>query len=254
MSSAVSTSAETLLHLVKKSQRVKAVPIHTVFVQSRRSGNKPGPGPLAAFVRSGRKVTLDLYLLAVTMATAAPFDVAYPAGVWARALGIGSEASAASAVSKHWNWLEEQKLVERVGRRGRWVDVRILREDGSGAPYQAPLRGGTWFKLPLEYWTENWYGRLSLPAKAVLLIGLSLADDFLLPQEKGPEWYGLSADTVGRGISALAAEGLITFHTLQKPAPLAPLGFTVDRHYTLLPPFGPRGVVSKSATGAQEVS
>jgi hypothetical protein len=204
-------------------------------------------------VSSGRETGLDLYLLTLLAASAPPYTVAHPAGVWARLLGVASESTAASAISKQWKWLEEEQLVQRVGRRGRWTNIRILSEDGSGRPYRATLSGGRWFQVPFEYWTDNWFGKLNLPGKAVLLIALSLLDDFVLPEEKGPAWYGVSADSVGRGLRALQDHGLLTVRKLQKPAPSAPRGFTVERHYTLQKPFGPKGRRSKTLERAKDI-
>jgi DNA-binding transcriptional ArsR family regulator len=252
MSGPVATTRETLDWVLGKSKREGRVPVHKDFLQIRhRRGVRPGP--LAAFVAAGRGRALDLYLLALLLGTAKPYRVAQPAGVWARLLGVGSDASASSVISKQWRWLEDQKLIERVGRKGRWSEIQLLREDGSGGSFKPTLSGGLWFHVPFEYWTENWYGKLSLPGKAILLVGLSLLDDFLLPQEKGPAWYGISADTVGRGLKELEEHGLLKTRRLKKPSVSAPKGFTVERHYTLQPPFGPKGKRSKHLARARVV-
>jgi hypothetical protein len=252
LSGPIATSDETLLWLLEKSKRQGAVPVHKVFVQQGRD-RWVTPGPLSQFVRSGRERALDLYLLAITCATRKPYHVARAAGVWARALSIGSTKTAASSISKQWRWLEEQNLIRRTGRSGRYAELEILREDGSGAHFLPGERGGPWFNVPFAYWEENWYGRLDLPAKAVLLISLSLMDDFYLPQEKAPAWYGLSPDTAGRGLRTLKDYGLLTQRVLQKPATAAPTGFTRQHYYTLSPPFGPKGKRSRTLSRAQVV-
>ncbi|MEO8291183.1 MAG: hypothetical protein ABI649_09355 [Gaiellaceae bacterium] len=167
---------------------------------------------------------------------------------------MGTPETAAATISKQWKWLEEQKLISREGRRGRYREIVMLREDGSGAAYLPGLRGGQWFHVPFEYWTHHWFGKLSLPAKAVLLIGLSLLDDFVLPETKAPTWYGISPDTAGRGLRSLREQGLLTVRRLKKPSEAAPLGFTVEHHYTLQPPFGPKGKRSKLLARAREVA
>jgi hypothetical protein len=143
-----------------------------------------------------------------------------------------------------WNWLEEQQLVQSA-RRGRLREIRFLREDGSGRPYRHPgkdeERRGDYFKLPYVYWHGSYPGRLGLPAKSLLLIALSLGDDFLLPHERGATWYGLSRDTVARGLSTLLRLGLLHVRLVEKKAPLSPKGVTLERRYTLRPPFGPAG-------------
>lgn len=94
-------------------------------------------------------------------------------------------------------------------------------------------------KIPLEYWREGWHEKLSMPAKAVLLIALSLDDGFLLPIEKAKDWYALSRDTVQRGLAELQDHQLLAKTVEFKPTPLTPLGYTEQRRYTLQPPFGP---------------
>jgi hypothetical protein len=168
-------------------------------------------------------------------------------------LRVGSPETASSTIAKQWKWLEDQRLVKRTGRRGRYSEVVLLREDGSGQPYSPTASGGRWIRIPFAYWTDNWYGRLDLPAKAVLLIGISLLDDFILPLEQAPKWYGISADTASRGLRTLGDAGLLTVRRLRKPSASAPNGFTVQSHYTLAGPFGPKGKRSGTLTRALEI-
>jgi len=252
MSGPVASRQETIEWFLTTSKRKGKVPVHKVFVQ--RPGALPGPGPLARFVTAGRERGLDLYLLLLLRSAGHPHKVALPAGTWARALGIATPDTASAALAKQWRWLADQRLIER-GRRGSWAEVRVLREDGSGTDYPRPGHaGGTWLSLPFAYWEENWAGRLGLPAKALLLIALSLLDDFYLPEEKGPPWYGISPDTVGRGLRSLKAQGLLTERVLQRKAPGTAQGFTRQHHYTLQPPFGPLGKTSRAAKGGEVVS
>jgi len=183
-----------------------------------------------------RSRTLDLYLLAHAVASAPPFDVRLPSGVWARALGIESSASSGSAISKHWTWLEDQRLISSR-RSGRFREITLLKEDGSGDDYVHPGKEGNYFKLPYAYWHGNFQNRMGLPAKAVLLIALSLRDEFILPTRQGADWYGLSRDTVRKGLRTLRLLGVLDMTEAPKKAPLAPLGFTMERRYTLRPPF-----------------
>ena len=37
---------------------------------------------------------------------------------------------------------------------------------------------------------------------------MSLMPPFVLPAERGPQWYGISADTIDRGLRQLRNEGL----------------------------------------------
>ena len=249
MAEAPATQVETVAALLERSGR-DALPLRRSFVQVRQRGG--GAGPLAAFVHERRGMALDLYLLSRAVASQEPFDVALPADVWARALGLGGAAGAGSTISKSWSWLEQQQLVVS-SKRGRLREIRFLREDGSGRPYRHPGRDedqrGDYFKVPYSYWEGSYPGRLGLPAKAVLLIALSLGEDFRLPTERGARWYGLSRDTVSRGLSTLLRLGLLDVRIGYKKAPLAPRGITQERHYMLRAPFGP-GFSRQSGIGA----
>ena len=133
-------------------------------------------------------------------------------------------------------------------RTQRLADVRLLREDGSGANYTSPgAVGETYFRVPLALWqagpedSRRWYQVLTLPELAVALIARSLGDNFRLPYEMGPDWYGISADTIGRGVQGLADKNLLKVDKRFKKAPLSPVGYTAEHRYTLLQPLGPVG-------------
>lgn len=124
--------------------------------------------------------------------------------------------------------------------------MTLLREDGSGCDYTHPGEEGRdpskdrYFQLPVAYWVdadEQWSSTLSLPAKAMLLIGLSLQPGFVLPVEKARLWYGISADTAQRGFAELVKRGALTRTRTPKKAPLAPQGFTFEHRHTLQGPF-----------------
>lgn len=249
MAEALPSQEETVAALLARSGR-DALPLRRSFVQKRQEGG--GAGPLAAFVHARRGAALDLYLLGRAVASQEPFDVALASEVWARALGIGGTPSAAATISKSWSWLDEQGLVTSAPR-GRLREIRFLREDGSRRPYQHPggdeSARGDYFKLPYAYWEAHYPGRLGLPAKALLLIALSLGQDFWLPHDRGARWYGLSRDTVARGLATLLRLGLLEVRAERKKAPLSPRGFTEERRYALRPPFG-TGFASGSSAGA----
>ena len=159
-------------------------------------------------------------------------------------------------MSKTWRRLEGLRLIERK-RAGRLANVTLLREDGSGDAYVPPGAEGTrdpYFTLPFAYWTadDEWHRKLDLAAKAMLLIALSLQDDFILPYEKAPAWYGISPETAEKGLRRLRRESLLKQRRDYKEAPLSPLGYTQQNYYELLPPFGPRGRKSRNAPKAAE--
>jgi hypothetical protein len=126
----------------------------------------------------------------------------------------------------------------RSHRSGRRRGVEILREDGSAAPWANPgLAREAFFHLPLAYWTGAFARDLSLPAKAVLLIGLSLQsggrDHFELPLRRGASWYGVSPSTLRRGLAELREVGLLRRWAQERPTAGSPTGRTYDQRYAL---------------------
>jgi len=151
------TQQETIKDLLTQCAR-GIVPIRKSFVQQGR-GKDTKPGPLASFVTAHDTRALDTYLFVHALASAEPWNCDYPAGTWVRALGLGNGATPASArgaVSKVMKRLENRNLVKR-SRSGRRASVTLLREDGSGEPYERPHRtgGDWWLQLPYAYWLED---------------------------------------------------------------------------------------------------
>ena len=252
MGNAIATPQSTIEALLRRSKR-HDLPLRRTFVQ-RGTPRSPEPGPLAEFVRRHDDRGLELYLLFRAVASAAPWNVEESARVWARSLDLGSDRSALSAISKIWKRLEDRRLIRR-DRLARSVSITALREDGSGEPYVHPRDQGheeLYFRLPFAYWMaeERWYRTLNLAETALLLIALSLADGFILPYESARHWYGVSPDTAERGLRGLHRRGLLRMRRAIREAPLAPEGYVEERHYTLQPPFGPRGRRSSSSQTA----
>ena len=236
--------AETRAALLDRSKRDFA-PVNKLFVQAP-PGSTCRHGPLATFVRNRDMRGLHAYmlLLAVTSSGDSPdgWSTTLPIGVWARAFGTtryAAPASAASAVSKILTRLERRALItrQRHGRQ-RKIRVTLLREDGSGQPYTRPGKDNPdrFLRLPHSFWRDGWHERLDLPATAMLLVALHEKNNFELPAERVPEWYGWSADTAERGLAALEHHGLITRTTRLKKAPLSPTGQTKVNRY-LREPF-----------------
>lgn len=213
------------------------MPIRRTFVQQGLKG-KPHPGPLANLVRAHDGRALKLWLLLMAGASSNPWDVTLSARVWARAAGVDEPAG----ISKVWRRLHDLRLIKRA-RSGRKAAITPLKEDGSGEDYTHPyVERERYFQLPYAFWTaeQRWYRTLDLAETAVLLIALTLGDSFLLPSDKAKSWYGISADTVERGLRGLQGYGLLSTRKGYKEAPLSPLGYTLERRYTLQPPFGPQ--------------
>jgi hypothetical protein len=242
------------------SQRVgRAVPIRRLFVQ-QGAQRRPRPGPLAEMVRRHDATALDLFLLAMAKATA-PVEskvhgvdvhsVVLHNVVWGRLLGDVP----ASTVTRAWGRLEDDYGLVRRRRNGRLMDVLILSEDGSGDDYVRPRDGGaadSYLQVPFDYWLEPvhgdadrrpWIDALTLPAKAMLLIGLSLKPGFILPVRLAESWYGLSSDSAQRGLDELRQHAAIDSQYTLKPSALAPDGVTREYHHTMLAPFERRSAL-----------
>lgn len=238
--------AETISAQLRDAGRPsKGTPLRRSFVQ-QGSQRKPQPGPLAEIVKSHDETALDLYLLLRTLASADPWDVVRDARIWGRMIGHGSDVDGGAAiVSKAWRRLDEKYgLIERT-RSGRLARITVLDESGDGANYESPATG--YFRVPFDYWLapEAFYVDLSLAAKATLLIALSLKQPFVLPAERGPAWYGISADTIGRGLIELRGKGLISrqFDTVTDWN--SPTGKRTDYRFELQMPFGTRLIRGK---------
>ena len=239
------TADETVDAILATAGRGRT-PLRHSFLQ-QGSQRDPAPGPLKALVTSGNQRAILLYMLAKAKASAKPWDVSLPASVWACALGLGhlDGRAAAVAISRLWKHLEAQKLVRR-DRSGRSALIHMLTEDGSGNPYSHPGQmGDRYLQVPNALWQagpgdERWYRVLALPEITVLLIALSLREEFWFPAERAPAWYGISADTASRGLGRLVDRGLLKVVKNFKATPLSPVNYTEHNVYTLQDPFGPK--------------
>lgn len=231
----VATPEETLSDLLDRSGR-RNVPIRRTFLQV--PGPPKRPGPLAAFVEGRRPIALDLWLLLHAGAASGPsWDVRQPAMSWARMLQMPQTTSSETTVGRNWTWLEKRKLV-RTERDRRIRKAILLMEDGSGRDFErATGQGRGYFKLPYEYFTERWHLKLKLAGKATLLICLAQSPTFTLPTEPAASWYGVSADTLQRGLDELRDLELLKTWSRAKKAPRTRFGYTVENNYALRGPF-----------------
>ncbi len=237
---------DTIRLLLDRSLRPnRTVPIRREFLQQGPKG-APTHGPLRSLVRRSQSRALDLYLLVSAVTSRRDFDVTEWATSWARSVGNYDETAGPTTVSRAWKVLLDLKLIERKrGEKGKATIIK-LREDGSGTPYTPPSSSGgdPYFQLPYEYWDHGLNESLSLPGKTMLLITLSQRKErFPLPQDRMPSWYGISADTAGRGLTELQDNGILAhvedewFETLRTRT-----GWASRPIYSLLAPFTPRGL------------
>lgn len=200
---------------------------------------------LGPMVTDRKRRSLQLYLLLVTIwpwleNQTDPLSSA----VWARALSTDRGRKwTPSNVSSAWTDLEARGLIERR-RRSRSVQVAPRREDGK-AKYTQPSgisgdRYETYFVLPPEFWTEEWFERLSLPGLAMLLIIAGETSDkaeVWLTNDDAARWYGLSPRSVEAGIEDLKKNQLLEERVEWIKAPLSPIGSTKRHWYALEGPF-----------------
>lgn len=165
---------------------------------------------------------------------------------WARMLDLPQTTASEAGISRNFTWLEERRLA-RSERHRRVRKVFLLQEDGSGKKFRRATgadRG--YFKVPYEYFTQRWHGELALAGKATLILCLAQAPTFVLPAEHAAGWYGISADTLQRGLDELRDLGLIKVWSRAKKAPRTRFGYTVENHYALQGPFA-RAPIGSSA-------
>lgn len=233
-----SSADETIDDLLSPGRQHRdAAPLRRSFIQDPKRTNTPGP--LHLFVAGRRGLALDLLLLLHCTAGADPWDVTLPAMAWARALDMPTTASSETTVSKNWSWLEERHLV-RSDRHLRMRRMYLMKEDGSGASYSRYTAGAGergFFFLPYFYLTRRWHKRLSLPARATLLICLSQKPTFELRTEHATAWLGLSPDSLQRGLDELVNNDVLERWTELRPAPRTRLGLAPVYRYRLIGDF-----------------
>ena len=232
-------SAERLLrlHEVFLESHRDAVPLRETFLQTR--GAPPTPGALAKLVRRGQHHALDLYLLIHAATASPPHHLAINPRFWAPLVARTNQSprSARRALDRSVEILELLDLVRPVTRLGVPV-IELLDEDGWGDAYLHPKRTGErFFTLPHAYWEYGLDRMLSLPAKAVVLIARSLKPQgFTLPLANAQAWYGISPDSMRRGMKELVANDLAKYQSNVVDASKAPDGTAIRRTYKLVGP------------------
>lgn len=224
------------------ASRVDGVPVRRSFVQSGAQDG-PAPGPAHAMLRAHDVNAFDLFLLHRAQASMEPWDVVRHGRLWATSLGLPTpHDDGATAVSRTWRRLEKNYQLVAKERAGRLLRVTSLDESGSGEPYKYP-RGGTgrgrYFKVPEAFWRddERWYRTLTLRAKVVLMISLSLKPDFALPIDQVPKWYGVSSNSAQRGLNELRDRGILTYREARRDSWNGPDGYVLENRYTLTGSF-----------------
>lgn len=209
----------------------RAAQIRRVFIESPLAN--PAEPPLARFLRGGRggNVRLKLYLSYLWIGAAPPHGITRPARAWAGLLGLEDpEVRGARRIADANRWLNDHRFVILAGAPGRAPTVTLLREDGSGRPYElpgavlttkrqrtsAPTLGDYYIQLPATFWTSGWIAALSTAAVAMLLVllselaGRSASDtDLWFSQSQADRRFFLSNETRGAGLRELTRLGLV---------------------------------------------
>jgi hypothetical protein len=219
-----------------RSVQRSTVPLRVAFLHLPQA--RGGPGPLSVIVRSRRETALDLLLFAHAIwPTTAPDPIAASASEWETAIGMPRRPGNRSMISRSWTWLEEQRLV-RSFHHGQVRVIEVLSEDASNRRWVHPREHReAYLQLPHDYWDGGFARDLSLPGKAMLLIGLSLqappATYFEFPLQRSAAWYGLTPQFARIGIRDLHDIGLLRTWVNRRNSSKSPVGVTFDRRHSL---------------------
>lgn len=213
-------------------KRVNA-PVRVAFIGANDSQRTLGePPPLARILRGGRggEVRLKLELSFLWFAASAPFDLAYPARVWASLLGLEDpEGRGTRRVRQAISALQRESLIEVHTHPGAPSRITLLDEGGAGVPYSLPgeaynkARGSgqewrhRYIQVPDTFWTNGWIATLSGAAVAMLLVlfaELGQRDpanaEMWFSPSQAQRIYGLSEDTRSKGLRELRTANLVT--------------------------------------------
>jgi hypothetical protein len=252
------TGRDTRTEILRRSIRAN-VPLRKTFVQAPRTAASRH-GPLKEFVTGRDLRGLKAYLLIVAACSSGTdgWTTKHDSAVWARMMDIDRTATEQAARTGAWRALrrlQERNLIT-CARSGTMITVTLLREDGSGDPYERPL-GRTeedlYLQIPATFWTKGYDEMTDLPSLALLLVVLREKNWSKFPAEKAPEWYGWSADTHERGLKKLLGLGLVERRPEFTKAPLAPSGFTMAYQYqraAIMRPRKPRKRASVRPSGS----
>jgi hypothetical protein len=226
--------SENLSQLFWDSHRT-AVPIRESFLQIR--GERAVPGPLGKIVRGRYHHALDVYLLILAATASPPHRLYVNADFWAALVRRPSQShrNARLALYRSLDILISLDLIQQETRLGVPL-IQLLSESGNGDLYIHPAKlRERYITLPHVYWENGLDHTLKLPGKAVLLLARSLRPDgFTLPLAHAAAWYGISPDTLHRGMHELVQAKVARYTAADISSPEAPRGTTVRRTYRLV--------------------
>lgn len=216
---------------------------HALIQLPPTTGRGSQPSMLPALKRNHRALVLYLALLANwpwIQRQAEPL----PAATWIRFLSSdvpGALTWTPQSLSHAWGVLEELKLVERP-RKGRLLNVRPLKEDGSGDDYVRPVgKGGdSYFVLPKRFWLDQHHGELSWSSLVVLLILLKESGQTPVAElavDRAQAYYGISRTSAELGLSDLRARKLLVSRERRVEDVDHPEGRRLTSLHVLLSPY-----------------
>lgn len=243
----LASPAQTRADLLKWTGRGYTVARH-VLVQLP-SSETDRPSVLGPMVTERKRRSLQLFLLLLTLqpllqSREEKGEQPHVADVYARALTTDKGRKwTASHVSAALRDLKNRGLIEKR-RLPHGLYVLPRREDGQ-ADYTKPglIKGDRWetyFVLPSEFWTDEWFEKLSLPGLAMLLIiaaETSKKPAVWLTNKNAAEWYGISERSIQTGIDDLRDAGLLDIDEQWFTAPQSGIGATCRHYYSLTGAF-----------------
>jgi hypothetical protein len=256
---AKATGRDTRTEILKRSIRAN-VPLRKTFVQAPR-GSTSRHGPLRDFVTGRDLRGLKAYLLIVAACSNGTdgWSTRHDSAVWARMMDIDRTATDQAARTGAWRALrrlQERNLIACT-RTGTMITVTLLREDGSGTPYERPVgqsEEDLYLQIPAAFWTKGYDEQIDLPALALLLVVLREKNWSKFPAERAPDWYGWSPDTHERGLKKLLDQGLVERRPQYTKAPLAPSGVTMAYQYQRTALMRPRKPRKQAATKGNPIA
>jgi DNA-binding HxlR family transcriptional regulator len=257
LESTTSSPAETRAEITRLSSRGYTQLRHVLVQLPDR--NKDRASTLARMLHERKHRALLLYIMLLTcwpwlQDRREPLEGA----VWMRALTAdGAPTWSASTLSRTWRELVDMGLVVKPDKReGRSIRPAPRREDG-GADYENPAgrrdRWNAYFALPDNFWTDELFAKLTLPALVMLLLVAKETngkDEVWLTYENAEEWYGIKPKSAQNGLTELRELGILHRRVEKIKAPLIGRGETVRMYYSLTGNYGhqSRAALQKRAT------
>lgn len=192
----------------------RPAPIRRRFIKSF-DGETPR---LPALIKGGRggEMRLKVLLTAIWLTTESrtknkPY-IDYPLATWAEMCGLNPEPAALRRVSDAISRLRSDEYFRVEVRPGQASRIFLLQEDGSEGLHTFPKDAPHgYLKIPAGLWVSQWIAALSgtaIWALLILLVERAETKPRWFPPRMTHDWYGISADTLSKGVKELEGFGL----------------------------------------------